>query len=122
VSPLAGLEVSLSAQDRGIHHGAEGVQRDSGACVSVSEEQIRRSVDEVMESAWPSEHRRASRRWLYSTLARAALGTLGFWSLALLMYLLVGLVFPWTFYAFVFGLTTIAALSDARDPDHLRRG
>jgi hypothetical protein len=88
----------------------------------VSEEHIRRSVDEALEPAWPSEHRRAARRWLYSTLARAALGTLGFWSLALLIQLLVGLAFPWMFYAFIGGLTTMAALCDARDPDHLRRG
>lgn len=90
--------------------------------MSVSEEHIRRSVDEVLEPAWPNEHRRAARRWYYSTLARAAVGTLGFWGLALLIYLLVGVAFPWTFYAFIGGLTAVAALSDARDPDHLRRG
>jgi hypothetical protein len=89
--------------------------------MSVSEEQIRRSVDEVLELAWPNEHRRTARRWYCATLARAAAGTLGFWGLALLIYLLVGIAFPWTFYAFIGVLTAVAALSGARDPDHLRR-
>jgi hypothetical protein len=93
----------------------------SGVLVSVSEEHLRRAVDEALEPVWPNERRRASRRLVLSTLGRAALGVLGFWGLAVGVYLLVGAVFPWTFYAFIGGLTVVAALHDARDPDHLRR-
>jgi hypothetical protein len=89
--------------------------------MSVSEEHLRQCVDDVLEPVWPNEHRRATRRWSYSTLARAGLGILAFWGLALAVDLFFGLAFPWTFYAFIGGLTTIAALCEARDPDHLRR-
>lgn len=89
--------------------------------MAVSEEQLRRSVDDVLEPVWPREHRHAARRWLYSTLARAALGVLAFWSLALAVDLIFGLAFPWTFYACIGGLTIVAALCEARDPDHLRQ-
>ena len=88
--------------------------------MSVSEEHLRQSVDDVLEPAWPGERRRAARSWFCSTLARAALGTLAFWGLALALHLLFGLALPWTFYAFVGGATTMAALREARDPDHLR--
>jgi hypothetical protein len=56
--------------------------------VSVSEEHLRRSVDDALDPVWPTERRLAT---------------------------------PWTFYAFIGGLTTVAALHEARDPDHLRR-
>jgi hypothetical protein len=56
--------------------------------VSVSEEHLRRSVDDALDPVWPTERRLATQ---------------------------------WTFYAFIGGLTTVAALHEARDPDHLRR-
>lgn len=86
--------------------------------MSVSEEHLRRSVDDALDPVWPTERRRAARRWYYSRLRRAALGLLGFYGLALAIF---GLAMPWTFYAFIGGLTTLAALHEARDPDHLRR-
>ncbi|MGP0030370.1 MAG: hypothetical protein ACLPVF_07675 [Acidimicrobiales bacterium] len=89
--------------------------------MSVSEEHLRRAVDDVLEPVWPDERRRAARGWFYGTLARAALGILGFWGLAVVMYLVFGLALPWTFYAFIGGMTTMAALHEARDPEHLRR-
>jgi Mn2+/Fe2+ NRAMP family transporter len=89
--------------------------------MSVSEEHLRQSVDEALEPVWPAERRRAARWWLCSTLARAALGVLAFWGLALALDLLFGLALPWTFYACIGGLTILAALREARDPEHLRR-
>ncbi len=91
-----------------------------GVLVTVSEEQLRRAVDEALEPVWPNERRRASRRLVLSTLGRAALGILGFYGLALAVYLFIGVVFPLTFYAFIGGLTVVAALHEARDPEHLR--
>lgn len=89
--------------------------------MSYSEEQVSQAVDEVLEPAWPNERRRAARRWFWCTLGRAALGTLGFWGLGVAMFIFFGAALPWTFYAFMAGLTVIAALHEARDPDHLRR-
>jgi len=89
--------------------------------MSVSEDDLRRAVDDVLEPAWPQEHQRARRRWIASTLGRIAIGILGFYGMAFMLFILFGFAFPWTFYVFVGGMTTAAGLSEARDPDHLRK-
>ncbi|MGO8870071.1 MAG: hypothetical protein ACLQPH_01485 [Acidimicrobiales bacterium] len=89
--------------------------------MSISEEHLRPIVDDVLEPAWPVERRRASRRWMWATLIRVAAGVLGFWGLALAVSLMVGVAFPWSFYAFIGGLTAVLGLHQARDPEHLRR-
>jgi hypothetical protein len=89
--------------------------------MSVSEDDMRRAVDDVLEPAWPSEHRLARRRWRRATVARAVVGTLLLWALASGISLLIGRTLPPTFYAFVGGLAFVGALHEGHDPDHLRR-
>ncbi len=50
--------------------------------MAVSEELLRRAVDEILEPAWPHERRRAARRLSYQTLTRIMggfLAALGAW-------------------------------------------
>jgi hypothetical protein len=87
--------------------------------MSGSEEQLRQAVDDVLEAAWPEERRRASRQLVASTLWRAVGGVLVFWAMGAALTGF-GFSLPWTFYAFIGGLTLVVALHEARDPDHLR--
>lgn len=89
--------------------------------MSRPEEDLRSAVEDVLDSAWPHERQRASRRWHLSTLGRVIIGLVGFYGLALMTYLLFGLALPWTFYVFIGGMTAAAALHDARNPHHLRQ-
>jgi peptidoglycan/LPS O-acetylase OafA/YrhL len=89
--------------------------------MSLSEDHIRRAVDEVLEPAWPVEARRATRAWNLATLARAAVGIVGFGLLLTVISLIEGRSFPWTFLVFIAVLTVVLACHAARDPEHLRR-
>jgi hypothetical protein len=88
--------------------------------VSVSEEDLRRAVDDVLQPAWPTERRRARRRWVAATVGRAVLGTVALWTLATVVSLFVGRTLPVTFYVFIGGMAMAAALHEGRDADHLR--
>ncbi len=85
----------------------------------VAEDDLGRAVEQVLGPAWPHERRRASRRFLRSTLLRAGGGALGFWSLAGGLRVM-GMPIPWVLYPGIAALTVAAALLEARDPDHLR--
>lgn len=87
--------------------------------MSGSEEHLRQAVDDVLEAAWPDERRRASRQLVASTVWRAVCGVLAFWAMGVALAAF-GLTLPWTFYAFIGGLTLVVALHEARDPEHLR--
>jgi hypothetical protein len=89
--------------------------------MSLSEEHLRKAVDDVLEPAWEDERRRAAAWHTWCTLGRVVGGMFALGALGLVARLVVGLTFPWTFWAFVAGLVTIAAFHDARDPAHLRR-
>jgi len=89
--------------------------------MAISEEQLRRAVDEVLEPVWPQERRRAVRRLAYSTLRRVAGGALVLWSLGFVVHLIVGAPFPWAYFGFIALLATIVALPDPGDRRHLRR-
>jgi hypothetical protein len=88
--------------------------------MSVSDDNLRGAVDEVLEAAWPDELRRARRRWNLGTLGRIAGGLFGFCGILLIAQLILGFRFPWAFCALIGGLTVSAAVGEARDPDHLR--
>ncbi len=88
--------------------------------MAVSEEHLRRAVDEVLEPAWPQEQRRAAKRLAYSTVRRVVGGTLALWLLGLVVHLIVGGTFPWVYFGFIALLATIAAFGQD-DRSHLRR-
>jgi hypothetical protein len=90
--------------------------------MSLSEDQIRRAVDEVLEPAWPAEARRAARAWNLATLGRVVAGLVGVGLILTVVRLVEGRSFPWTFFAFIAVLTVAVAFHAARDPQHLRRG
>ncbi len=96
-------------------------QMAPGSPMSLSEDHIRRAVDEVLEPVWPVEARRAARSWNLATLARATTGIVGIGLLLTVIQLIEGRSFPWTFLAFMAVLTMAVAFHAARDPEHLRR-
>lgn len=90
--------------------------------MAISEEHLRRAVDEVLEPAWPRERKRAVRRLAGSMLGRFVGGVLALWALALVVRAIVGPPFP----VLAFGVTTllgsaVAVLCDLEDRSHLRR-
>jgi hypothetical protein len=92
-----------------------------GGTMAISEEHLRRAVDDVLEPAWLRERRRAARRLFSSTLGRVVGGLLALWVLALVVYLLTGVMVPWTFFVFMTVLMTVTALSDRDSRAHFRR-
>jgi hypothetical protein len=89
--------------------------------MTVAEEHMRRSVDEVLEPAWPRERRRAARRLGYRTLRRIAGGCLALWGLGFLVHLVVGGSFPWASFGLIALLSSVAASTSQGDRTHLRR-
>jgi hypothetical protein len=89
--------------------------------MAVSEEHLRRAVDEVLEPAWPRERRRAARRMSLSTLSRVVGGCLALWALGFVVHLLVGGNFPWLYFGLIALLAAIAASTNQGDRTHLRR-
>jgi len=89
--------------------------------MSVSEEILRRAVDQVLEPAWPLERRRAARRLTYHVLARIVGGFIVLWGLGITVHLLVGGPFPWMFFGVIALLASTAASLSQCDPSHLRR-
>jgi hypothetical protein len=88
--------------------------------MSVPDEDIRDAVDQVLEAAWPEEHRRARRRWNLGTLARVAAALAVFCGLPLMAQLIVGFSFSWAFYGILGGVIIKAGVCESRDPNHLR--
>ena len=73
--------------------------------MSLSDEDLREAVDEVLEAAWPHERRRARTRWNRGTLGRIAGGLVVLVALPLTLQLTAGFSLPWVFYAFIGGIT-----------------
>jgi fatty acid desaturase len=88
----------------------------------VDEELDRQTADEVLEAAWPKERRRARRRMLSAMVERVALFLLALGGLSFVVWLLFGLVVPWTFFAFMAVLTLVGGRPDPDERALLRRG
>jgi hypothetical protein len=88
----------------------------------MTEEELGRTVDEVLEAAWARERRRATRRAAWSDAGRLAAGLGALVGLGLVMRLLFGVVVPWTCFAFVGVLCVLAVVHAAGNQPHLRRG
>jgi hypothetical protein len=80
------------------------------------------TADEVLESAWPRERRRARRRLVLAALGRAAIFMAALGALSLVVDLLFGMVVPWTFFVFMGALTLVAARPEPDERALLRRG
>ena len=89
--------------------------------MSYSGEQVCRAVDEVLEHAWRDERRRAARHWYWCTLGPSRLGHTGILGPRSGHVCLLRCCLAVDLYLFIAGLTVIAALHEACDPDHLRR-
>ena len=87
----------------------------------VSEEHLRRAVDDVLEPVWQRERHRSIRRLACSTLGRVAGFLMALWVLALVERLLVGTGVPWAFFGFMTVLAAVCAVPDVRERAHLRR-
>jgi len=85
----------------------------------LSDDQLRRAVDEVLDPIWHQEHRRARQHRVTSTVGRMAGGMLVLWALALVVQLVVGVTVPWVAFGFVTLLATVLAMWDAPDHPHL---
>jgi hypothetical protein len=86
------------------------------------EDQLTKSVEDVLAPAWARERRRALRHWAWPTAARVAGGLLCLWVLGLVLYLVFGLILRWTFFGFIGLLMTGAAFSQTEGREHLREG
>jgi hypothetical protein len=89
--------------------------------MAVSEELLRRAVDEVLEPAWPRERSRALRRLRNQTLFRILGSFLVLWGLGLGAHLVVGGSFPWAFFGLIALMASVAAFVTPDDRPHLRR-
>jgi hypothetical protein len=90
--------------------------------VALSEEFLRRAVDDVLEPAWPRERRRASRRLARSMVSRLAGGLVALWAMALVVRVVVGPPFPWLAFGMITLMaSTVVVLCDLEDRSHLRR-
>ncbi len=89
--------------------------------MAVSEELLRRAVDEVLEPAWQYERRRAARALTYRTLRRIAVGCLVLWGLGVVVHLVVGGYFPTLSFGLVTLLASVAASTTQGDRAHLHR-
>ncbi len=85
----------------------------------MSGERIEHGVDDILESVWVRERRRAMRRWVFETGARLAAGLLALWGMCLILGLVVGLTMPWAFFGFMTVLMTGAAFSQKDGREHL---
>jgi hypothetical protein len=89
--------------------------------MAVSEELLRRAVDQVLEPAWTRERRRAARRLSYQTLARILGSTMALWSFGFGAHLVVGGNFPWLFFGLIALLGSAVAFLTQDDRSHLHR-
>jgi len=87
--------------------------------MAVSEEHLRRAVDEVLEPTWRHERRRVFRRRAYSTGSRVVAGALALWSLGFVIHLVVGVPFRWGYFGIIALLASIASLPAVVNRSHL---
>ena len=78
-------------------------------------------MDEVLEPAWQKERLRALTRLFVSNFGRATVFVFGLLGFGAVTYVLFGMVFPWTFYAFIGGLVLVCAKPRQLEMHHLRR-
>ena len=79
------------------------------------------SADEVLESAWPRERRRARRRLALAALVRTAVFVAALGILSIAVHLLFRMVIPWTFFVFMTAIALIAARPEPDERAVLRR-
>jgi hypothetical protein len=80
----------------------------------MDEELDLQTADEVFEAAWPRERHRVRRRMALASLGRIAVFVSALGAMSLAVYLLFGMVIPWTFFAF---MTAIALIGARPEPD-----
>jgi hypothetical protein len=84
--------------------------------MAISEDHIRRAVDEILDPAWARERRRAAWRMSRTTLGRVIPGLLVLWVVAIVAHLVLAVNIPWVFFGVLaFVGTTLAALVDWDD-------
>ena len=88
--------------------------------MATSDEHLAQAVDEALDPAWPVERRLALRRWRYATAGRVAVAMAALWALGLGMRVVVGTMLPWTFFAVIGALMTLAAFRQEEGREHFR--
>lgn len=89
--------------------------------MTASDADLRRAVDEVLEPAWATERRRATRRLVASCAGRWAGGMVAATGLALVLGAATGAALPPAFFVVVGLLAAIGAMPDAEERSHLSR-
>ena len=89
--------------------------------MALSEDHIRRAVDEALEPVWAHERSRALRRWAWGTAGRVAVGMLSLAAVGVAVHLAFGRSLPWTFFAVTGALMSAAAFSQREGREHLGR-
>jgi len=90
--------------------------------MAISDEHLRRAVDEVLEPVWRHEHRLTVRRRAYSTGCRVLAGAFALWFLGFVVHLVVGVPFRWGYFGIIALLASIASLPAVVDRSHLGQG
>ena len=89
--------------------------------MAISEEYLRRAVDEVLEPVWAHERRRTFRRRAYSTVGRVIAGALVLWLVGFVVHLIVGVPFRWVDFGVIALLASIASLPELAGHSRLHR-
>jgi hypothetical protein len=76
------------------------------------EQHLQHAVDDILEAVWPRERHRAMVRLATSILGRTAVFVSALLVLSFAVYLVFGLVMPWTFFVFMTALTLVCAAGD----------
>jgi len=79
------------------------------------------TADEVLEAAWPKERRRLRRQMALAHFGRTAVFLAMLGGLSLAVYLLFGMVIPWTFFAFMGALALLGGRPEADERALLHR-
>ena len=88
----------------------DGIERDDGPAISLSEPHIVRSAERIVDTIWQQEKRRTTRRRIVWRLAPAILGFLLIEGLGLWTSHILGQPLPWAF-SVITGLAMIEATS-----------
>lgn len=89
--------------------------------MTISEQQLRRQVDQALDPVWPRERRRAWRRAALKETGHWALGMAAIAGIAVGVYLVFGIMVPWMFFVVIGILAAIAVLPDPNEQSHLKR-
>ncbi len=76
------------------------------------EQHLQHAVDDILEAVWPRERHRAMVRLGTSILGRTAVFVSALLVLSFAVYLVFGLVMPWTFFVFMTALTLVCAAGE----------